>query len=32
MEEIILEIQHRGELGKNKVKDLREKGFIPAVI
>ena len=32
MEEIILEVQPRGELGKNKVKDLREKGFIPAVI
>ncbi len=32
MEEIILEIQHREELGKSKVKDLREKGFIPAVI
>lgn len=32
MEEIILEIQPREELGKNKVKDLREKGFIPAVI
>ena len=32
MEEIILEIQPREETGKNKVKDLREKGFIPAVI
>jgi len=32
MEEIILEIQPRGELGKSRVKDLREKGFIPAVI
>lgn len=32
MEEIILEIQPREELGKNKVKDLRTKGFIPAVI
>lgn len=32
MEEIILEIQPREELGKNKVKDLRGKGFIPAVI
>lgn len=32
MEEIILEIQPREEIGKNKVKDLREKGFIPAVI
>jgi large subunit ribosomal protein L25 len=32
MEEIILEIQAREEIGKSKVKDLREKGFIPAVI
>ena len=32
MEEIILEIQPREEIGKSKVKDLREKGFIPAVI
>jgi len=32
MEEIILEIQPRDELGKNKVKDLRGKGFIPAVV
>ncbi|MDP3731852.1 MAG: 50S ribosomal protein L25 [Candidatus Omnitrophota bacterium] len=32
MEEIILEIQPREELGKNKVKDLRGKGFIPAVV
>jgi large subunit ribosomal protein L25 len=32
MEEITLEIQPREELGKNKVKDLRQKGFIPAVI
>jgi large subunit ribosomal protein L25 len=32
MEEILLEIQPREELGKNRVKDLREKGFIPAVI
>lgn len=32
MEEIILEIQPRDELGKNKVKSLRGKGFIPAVI
>jgi len=32
MEEIILEIQSREEIGKGKVKDLREKGFIPAVI
>jgi len=32
MEEIILEIQPRDELGKNKVKGLRGKGFIPAVI
>jgi len=32
MEEIILEGLIREELGKNKVKDLRTKGFIPAVI
>jgi len=32
MEEITLEIQPREELGKTKVKDLRTKGFIPAVI
>ncbi len=32
MEEIILEIQSREEIGKSKVKDLRQKGFIPAVI
>ncbi len=32
MEEIILEIQPREEIGKSKVKDLREKGFIPAVV
>ena len=32
MEEIFLEVQLREELGKNKVKDLRGRGFIPAVI
>jgi large subunit ribosomal protein L25 len=32
MEEIILEIQLREEIGKSKVKDLRDKGFIPAVV
>jgi large subunit ribosomal protein L25 len=32
MEEIFLEIQPREELGKTKVKGLRGKGFIPAVI
>jgi len=32
MEEIILEIQPREEIGKGKDKDLRGKGFIPAVI
>ena len=32
MEEIFLEVQLREELGKNKVKDLRGKGLIPAVI
>jgi len=32
MEETTLEIQPREELGKSKVKDLRGKGFIPAII
>ncbi|MBI4972367.1 MAG: 50S ribosomal protein L25, partial [Candidatus Omnitrophica bacterium] len=32
MEEIILEAQLRQELGKSGVKDLREKGFVPAVV
>ncbi|MDD4939573.1 MAG: 50S ribosomal protein L25 [Candidatus Omnitrophica bacterium] len=32
MENIILEIQTREEIGKSKVKDLRGKGFIPAVV
>lgn len=32
MEDIFLDIQPREELGKSKVKDLREQGFIPAVI
>lgn len=32
MEEIILEVEPRDALGKSKVKDLREKGFIPAVV
>lgn len=32
MEEIFLEIQPREEIGKSKVKGLRGKGFIPAVI
>jgi len=32
MEEIILEIQPREEIGKSRVKDLRGRGFIPAVI
>jgi large subunit ribosomal protein L25 len=32
MEEIILEIQAREEIGKGKVKDLRLGGFIPAVV
>ncbi len=32
MEEIILEAQLRQELGRSKVKDLREGGFIPAVV
>lgn len=32
MEKIFLSVQKREELGKSKVKDLREQGFIPAVI
>lgn len=32
MEEIFLDIELRQELGKAKAKDLREKGFIPAVV
>lgn len=32
MEEIFLDAQPREELGKSKVKKLREKGFIPAVV
>jgi len=32
MEEIFLEAEPREELGRGKVKDLREKGFIPAVV
>jgi large subunit ribosomal protein L25 len=32
MEEITLDAQARQETGKAKVKDLREKGFIPAVV
>jgi len=32
MEEIFLEVEVRKEKGKNKVKDLRQKGFIPAII
>jgi len=32
MEEIILDVEPREELGRAKVKDLREKGFIPAVV
>lgn len=32
MEEIFLDAQVRQELGKGKVGDLREKGFIPAVV
>ena len=32
MEEIILSAESREEIGRAKVKDLREKGFIPAVI
>lgn len=32
MEEIILEAELRKELGRGKVNDLRDKGFIPAVV
>lgn len=32
MEELFLDVELRKEIGKAKVKDLREKGFIPAVI
>lgn len=32
MEEIFLEAEPREELGRSKVKDLREKGIIPAVV
>ncbi|MFA5410368.1 MAG: 50S ribosomal protein L25 [Candidatus Omnitrophota bacterium] len=32
MEEIFLEVESREEIGKAKVKALREKGFVPAVI
>lgn len=32
MEDIFLDVQPREELGKSKVKDLREQGFIPAVV
>lgn len=32
MEEIFLEVSPREELGRSKVKDLRERGFIPAVV
>ena len=32
MEEIFLEVENREELGRSKVKDLREKGFIAGVV
>lgn len=32
MEEIFLDVEPRHELGKGKVRDLRENGFIPAVV
>jgi len=32
MEEILLNAELREEIGKGKVKDIREKGFIPAVL
>lgn len=32
MEEILLEVENRNELGRNKVKQIRKNGFIPGVI
>lgn len=32
MEEVFLDVELRKEIGKSKVKDLRENGFIPAVV
>jgi len=32
MEDIFLDVELRKEIGRSKVKDLREKGFIPAII
>ncbi len=32
MEEIFLDVEPRQDLGRGKVKDLRDKGFIPAVV
>ena len=32
MEEIFLDVEPRQEVGKSKVRDLRESGFIPAVV
>ncbi len=32
MEEIILYVEERQELGRGKVKDLRDKGFIPGIV
>ncbi|MDD5731044.1 MAG: 50S ribosomal protein L25/general stress protein Ctc [Candidatus Omnitrophica bacterium] len=32
MEEIILEAELRSEVGRGKIKDMRQKGFIPAVV
>ncbi|MCM8800922.1 MAG: 50S ribosomal protein L25 [Candidatus Omnitrophica bacterium] len=32
MEEIILEVEKRQQLGKSEVRDLRQKGYIPAII
>jgi large subunit ribosomal protein L25 len=32
MEEIILQVETREEIGRAKVKDLRQQGFIPAVV
>jgi large subunit ribosomal protein L25 len=32
MEEIFLDVEARKDLGRGKVKDLRDKGFVPAVV
>jgi len=32
MEELFLDAEIRGETGRGKVKDLRDGGFVPAVV